>query len=185
MNKVLLAALLAVLTIFSASAFAQQPPITGRVNNGCTPISGYVYTIGSPAPALLDLNTGSLCVTGTVTISPGSITVSTTPLVITPTDRGGTITAGGTAQSLAALNASRKFLFVENPCTAAGEGGIAAAEDLFISVTGNATVNGAGNYADLPPCGSASVAYNGTVFTAAVTVNAATTGHRWSATEGQ
>lgn len=101
---------------------------------------------------------------------------------VTPTDRGGTLSTGGTAQTLAAVNGARVLLVIQNPCTAAGQN-IAAAEDLYISVTGSATVNGAGNFADLPPCGSVTLAVSGAVITTAVTVNAATSGHRWSAAE--
>lgn len=100
------------------------------------------------------------------------------------TDRGGTVTAGGTAQTLAPANPARKAVVIQNPCTAAGQG-IGAAEDLYISVAGNATVAGSGNYADLASCGSASVTVNGEVYTGAISVNAATTGHRWMATEWQ
>lgn len=105
------------------------------------------------------------------------------PLGVTPTDKGGTITLGGTSQTLAVANASRKAIIIENPCTTTGQGSIAAVEDLYISVVGNATVGGAGNYADLGPCGSTTITVSGQVFTGLVRVNAATTGHRWSATE--
>lgn len=118
-----------------------------------------------------------------VTASSSSpITVS--PVAVTPTDKGGTITLGGTAQTLAAANTSRKSLVVQNPCTATGQV-IAVAESLFIAVAGSATVNGAGNFAELPACGSATISYNGTVITSAVSVIAATTSHRWIATEAQ
>lgn len=46
----------------------------------------------------------------------------TLPAYVVPsgalTDRSGTIAAGGTSQVAAALNASRKYLFIENPDTA-------------------------------------------------------------------
>lgn len=106
-------------------------------------------------------------------------------LVVTPTDRGATVAVGGTAQVLAASNSSRASITIQNPCTAAGQGGIAAAEDLFIAVNGSATVNGSGNYAVLSPCGSTSVTVADQVYRGAVSVNAATTGHRFYASEWQ
>lgn len=136
-----------------------------------------------PAAALADTvsiqtyNGTTPVLTGTAHPMPVTGTVTPAPAVVTPTDRGGTITVGGTAQTLAAANSSRKALVVQNPCN--------ATEDLYISVTGNATVGGAGDYADLPACASAVVGWNGQVITAAVSVNAATAGHRWYATETQ
>src|SRR5574337_1292883 len=123
-----------------------------------------------------DVN-GNLRISGTVTATTGLVAV-------TPTDKSGTLTAGGTSQILAVANPSRKSLIVQNPCTATGEN-IAAIEDVYINVTGSATVAGASNFVDLPPCSSAEISYNGTVITTSVTVNAATINHRWYATEAQ
>jgi hypothetical protein len=96
------------------------------------------------------------------------------PLAVAPTDCGGTITTGGAAQTAAAADSSRKSLLIENP--------VAATEDLFGSVTGAATTTGAGDYFDLAPGGSATLTLAGTVIQAAVSVNAATTGHRFLCT---
>lgn len=141
-----------------------------------------------PAPLSCPPAAGS--VSGTVTANQGTPGASPWPVTfgvtaLTPTDRGGTLTAGGTAQQLAASNGSRKLIVISNPCSATSQGGIAAAEDIYISVTGNATVAGGGNYADLFTCGSTSVTISGFVFTGAITINATTTGHRWLATEFQ
>lgn len=102
---------------------------------------------------------------------------------LTLTDRGGTVTSGATAQQLAAANTARKYFLIQNPCTATTQG-IATAENLTISVTGTATTSGANSY-ELGPCGSVSLAVNGTVITSAVSVMGATTSHRWYAQEGQ
>lgn len=69
MRGLLLAPVLVLLGLLAAIPFAeaQQNPIGGRANNGCVPIPGYTYMIGQPAPAMIDVNTGSLCVDG-----PGS-----------------------------------------------------------------------------------------------------------------
>lgn len=108
---------------------------------------------------------------GTVIPAPGSI------LAVTPTDRGGTITAGLTSQTVAAANASRKAMHCENPTT--------ATEPLYFAVVGAATIAGAGNWADVAPGGSTTFSYNGTAVQTAITVNATTTGHRFICTEMQ
>lgn len=107
----------------------------------------------------------------------GSVTSTPSPAVVTPTDKGTTITTGGTPQTPIAANASRKGGWVQNPCS--------ATEDLFVSVTTTATTTGIGDQADLAPCASFSLLQAGTVITAAVSVNAATTGHRFLAVETQ
>lgn len=148
-----------------------QAQVQPMVQNGTNPTTrcavGGADGTGCPIP-----------ITGTITASTGVITV-------TATDRGGTLTAGGTAQNAAASNTSRKGFVIQNPCTATGEN-IAAVEDLYVSVTGAATVAGAGNFADLAPCGSASlIVAPGSVIQTAVSVNATTINHRWTATEVQ
>jgi hypothetical protein len=101
--------------------------------------------------------------------------ISLSPAVVTPTDRGGTITTGGTAQQLAAANASRKQLCVQNPPS--------ATETLYLSTSTTATVAGAGNDAGLSP-GAQWCAGNGLQINQnAVSVIATTTAHRWIATE--
>lgn len=150
-------------------------PVAALAQSG-TPIQQMTGSTSTGAPTFGVISSGNpLYIQGT--ISPGAVAV-------TPTDKGGTITSGGTAQALAASNTSRKLLVVQNPCTATGQG-IATAESLFVAVSGTATVNGAGNFAELAPCGSATISLNGQVITAAVSVIAATTSHRWLATEAQ
>lgn len=90
----------------------------------------------------------------------------------TPADNGSTIAAGGTAQTAIAANPARKGALCENPA--------GASEPLFVSITGAATVAGAGNLTDLNPGGSVTI-LGGT----AVSVNAATNGHRYYCTEWQ
>lgn len=110
--------------------------------------------------------------------------VSPSPLVVTPTDRSGSLTLGGTSQTLAAANASRKALLIQNPCTAA-EQGIGTAENLYINDGAAAATQTNGNLANLAPCGSVTLDWNGHVDQTAITVNAATTGHKWNAKEAQ
>jgi hypothetical protein len=105
----------------------------------------------------------------------GALIVQLTPLVATVVNRGGTITAGGTAQTLAPANAARLGLVIQNP--------VEATENLYIAVAGAATVGGAGNFADLAPGGSCSLSVDDVIIQTGVSVNAATTGHLWIATE--
>ncbi len=94
----------------------------------------------------------------------------------TPADFGGTIASGGMAQTALPANNGRKQAWIQNPCN--------ATENLAVSSTGNAsTTPGAGNDADLPPCGLWSTGFGPTVITGQITVNAATTAHAYIAKE--
>lgn len=133
--------------------------------NMCLNGSGQAVACSSAFPLPTALGAGAAAI--------GSVS----PLVVVPTDRGGTITAGLTSQTVAAANASRKAMHCENPTT--------ATEPLYFAVVGAATINGAGNWADVAPGGSTTFSYNGTVVQTAITVNATTTGHRFICTEMQ
>lgn len=108
---------------------------------------------------------GNMPVTGTITPAPTSGTFTSKNLALT---------LGGTAQTLMAANTSRKRIYIQNPCTAAGEG-IAAVESIYLSFTGSAGVNN-GTSIEILACGSYEM--EGTVSTQAISVNAATTGHK-------
>lgn len=84
------------------------------------------------------------------------------------TDRGGTITAGGTAQQLAAANPSRTFLKGQNTSTG----------DLWINEVGGTAAAASPSYRI--PAG-ATFAVN---TSAAISIFGATTGQTFSATEG-
>ena len=115
--------------------------------------------------------TGAVTVTGTVTAA--------NPLGVY-TDKSGAIAAGGTAQTLAAVNAARKRIFIQNPSTIAGQN-IAALERLFINFTTAAGVD-TGASIELQPGQSFDTGAGG-VTSELISVNAATTGHRWIAKE--
>jgi len=99
--------------------------------------------------------------------------LTTAPISGALTDKSGTITTGGTAQTAAAANTSRKYLFIENPYT--------ATETLWFSTVAAAVADSPsialqpGDTWENPPhfCP-----------TGAVSVIAATTGHKWTAREG-
>lgn len=84
------------------------------------------------------------------------------------TDRSGSITAGGTAQTLAAANTSRRSLQGQNISTA----------DLWINeIGGTAAVDTAGSYKIIA---NATFAIS---TTRAISIIGATTGQKWTATE--
>jgi hypothetical protein len=88
------------------------------------------------------------------------------------TNRSGTITAGGVAQTLAAANASRHYLLVQNPSN--------ATESLWYNFT-TAAVVGQPSIELMP--GEGFVMETGFCSTEAVSVIAATTSHAYSAKE--
>lgn len=126
-------------------------------------------------------STGALKI-GSTTPAAGSS--STTPNFVVPatstvTDRSGAITTGGTAQQLTGPSTTRKRIIVQNPCTAATQN-IATAENLYVRTTG--TASAAGGSWELQPCYTFDTG-PGPAPPAAITVFAATTGHRYTATE--
>jgi hypothetical protein len=156
----------------TGSALAQTNASVGR--NAATAPSSTTQVGGVDASG--NLQPASAANPLPVSIS-GSASSQPAPLAVTPTDRGGTITTGGTSQTLAAANASRKVILIQNPCN--------ATEDLYVSSTGAATTTGANDDADLGPCGSTILSPSGTVIQTAITVIAVTTGHRFLAKESQ
>jgi hypothetical protein len=91
----------------------------------------------------------------------------------TTTDKGATITSGGTAQAAIALNASRKIWCIQNDP--------AATEVLNVRLNGTASANtGTKLLAGQQACNAP-----GGTDTSAVSVFAATTGHRFFGFEGQ
>jgi len=163
--------LILLLLLLAAPAWAQKlQPSTGIMMVTCTDGSGNVITCAG----------GGGGGGGPVTQSTGNASTPWyfAPLAIAPTDRGGTITTGGTAQNAMASNASRKGGWVQNPCS--------ATEDLYVSTSGTATTTaGSPDDADLGPCGTFSLNQNGLVNQNAVSVVAATTGHAFIAKETQ
>lgn len=90
------------------------------------------------------------------------------------TDYSGTITSGGTAQTAVPANPRRIFLRVENPPS--------ATETLYVCYDGAATTNATPNSTELLPGASDefhNVGGNGYCPGGAVSVIAATTGHKF------
>lgn len=82
-------------------------------------------------------------------------------------NRSGSITAGGTSQTLAALNANRTHLFIQN----ISDG------DLWMSEYGPAAVDGSGSYRIAPGLAARVLTRN------AITIVGAATGQKFTATE--
>lgn len=119
---------------------------------------GGTYTVDIPAIDVIIVN--------------GRLNVRTTPqALVADTDRSGTITAGGTGQLLMATNASRLQWNLENPT--------AATEILQFS-----KISIAGPWYSLNAGGFASDG-GSTIYTGSIWVLAATTGHAFTADEGQ
>lgn len=116
--------------------------------------------------------TNPLPVTGSGGGSP--LDVTTNPVVLTPTNRGGTLTTGNTAQNAMASNASRKAWCIQNDP--------AETETLYVRTSGTASSTAAD--AALVP-GAQACNTPSTIVTATVSVVASDTGHRWYGWEAQ
>lgn len=96
------------------------------------------------------------------------------------TDASGAVTTGGTSQTLNAANPSRTKLIIQNPLSAT-EQGIALAENLYINFTSAADVAN-GSIILIP---GQMLTLSGTLITGElITVNAATSGHKYTAKVG-
>jgi len=110
----------------------------------------------------------------------GTISVTTSPVTGTFTDRSGSISTGGTSQTLASSNTSRKCIVIENPASATTQG-IGAAESLFINFTSSASTS-AGTSIELTPGGTYFMCA-GAITTEQINVVATTTGHKYTGKE--
>lgn len=169
MSPFRLAALISAFVAFPLIASAQ---VSGNANvvSSCGTVNGGAYQAAQTRAITQDTN-GKQCINGT-------FSAQSTPLPVTPTDRGGTIGTGGTSQVAIAANASRQGCLIQNPLN--------ASEDLFVSSTASAvTTPGAPDDADLGPGMSWSCTQGGTVIQTDIRVNAATTSHAYMAKETQ
>jgi len=106
------------------------------VPNTLTMLAGATFPVSA---AQLPAALGAQAASGSISVVPATGG--------TPTDRSNTIATGGTAQTLAALNASRRYLLVQNQSTG----------NLYIRFTGTAAADqtslriAAGDYWESPP----------------------------------
>ena len=99
--------------------------------------------------------------------------VQTAPTTVTTTDKSGSITTGGTAQTAIAANLARKTWCIQNDP--------AATETLWERQNGTAAPNvGVGLAPGAQVCNSP-----GLIDTSVISVFGATTGHKWSGSEQQ
>ena len=111
---------------------------------------------------------------GSVNVSGSSVLIAGAP--VTVTNYSLALTLGGTSQVAINANGARKRLLIMNPATAAGQG-IAGAESAFFNFGSAAGVNNGTSFELLPAAAWDSA--GGPIPTDSVTVNAATTGHRF------
>ena len=161
--------LIALLLFLALPAFAASPRTTNP--NNLTFI-GVESATNLPAAPYIDSN-GNLNITGTVSGAGYSGVFI---------DDSGTITTGGTSQTLAAANANRKYLVISNPPDAASQG-VATAEKICVNFTSAATLTSAGSVCLGPGVTWVMGGPGGFVSTELVTVIAATTGHIYTAKE--
>ncbi len=125
---------------------------------------------GGPVAGGTSSNPVRIDPTGTTT-QPVSGTITTTPATGTLTDHSGTITTGGSAQSLMGSNSNRKYLVIQNTGN----------KDLWFNFTTTA-VQDQPSF-KLPPNG-AFVMENSFVSTEAISIIGPTTGKSFTAKEG-
>jgi hypothetical protein len=134
----------------------------------------YYLLVNSSGQISIASITGSLpagsAVIGAVTIS-GTPAVTVAPTTATLTDCSGSITTGGTAQTLMASNTSRTYFLIQNT----------SLYDEWISFTGTAGLASAGSYR-LQRYG-VWVSDPGTVSTGAISIWGSTTGQTFSASQ--
>ena len=162
-----LAVFLACLSLIGGPVMAQspsQPNYPTNITQGSNKtVPGnvcmyYAPSLGYAVPCSTD---NPLPISGTFTTTPGVVDA-------TSTDASGTVTLGGTYQTVIASNATRKGCLIQNPTT--------ATEVLSVKVGTMAapfTIAAGGSL----NCGSP----GGVIATDTITVTAATTGHAFSA----
>lgn len=193
--------LLAAVLIAPALAHAQLYPNHPTVSN---PTYGWSPTlnggIGGYGPFTLDTDhnlnvncvagcgSGSSGPTNVTIVGPdgpkGGVSVSVNPYRQNGTNRGASMTVGGSWQQVSPTNPLRQRFFLQNYCSAATQG-IASTESLFLAFSPDMptysplTAPGA---VELLTCGSYDSSY-AIIGTAPVWVWAATAGHRFGALE--
>lgn len=91
------------------------------------------------------------------------------------TNRSGTVTTGGSFQSVLAASTTRKGCLIENPTT--------ATEPLLVYIGTSGASQATGTSYTLPPGGTFSCASGNLVISDAISVSATTTGHAFTETD--
>lgn len=174
---------LALLLLIPSLALAQPAQRVQGVGTSTTPAGGALSVNcvsgctggggGSNVTVVAPLGSQASAAGVSVTIASDQAAVATKGVSVTTTDKAGTLTSGGAAQTAIASNASRKGWCIQNP--------VSATEDLFVRVNGTASAT---TGVDLSP-GFQACNLPGLIDTAAVSVFAATTSHTWLGSEVQ
>lgn len=109
-----------------------------------------------------------------------SDSVVISPYQLAYSDKSGSVTTGGTSQTLSSINTSRHAIIIVNPALATDEG-ISNSEPLYINFTSSASA--AGSSIPIAPGGSYVMGGTTPVTIELISVTAATTGHKWVAKE--
>lgn len=147
-----------------------NPPVLQITTNGAPIIN--IQLLNFFVPPMVWSPAGITVIDSTLAavISNGGVNVNTRPVTVTnPTDRSGTITTGGTPQSLMAANATRKRWILSNPASAT-------------EVLSFAYASSTNHYIDLNP----GATWDETDFSVSgdqIFVKGATTGHAFTAYE--
>lgn len=173
MKTALKALIVLSLAVIPGNALAQQAS-SAKVVTTC---GGQSYVVGS-SQAVTQTAGGAVCTGGGGSGSPTTVT----PVPLTPTNDSLAITTGGTAQNALASNAARKACTIQNPSLATDQN-IVTAEFLYVRFGGSAAANS--DSFGLAPGQSISCDPLGIgVYTTAVSVEGATTGHKVVVVEG-
>lgn len=129
--------------------------------------------LGAPGATVCATDTGSCSINALLQRIAQRLTTLGAPVSVTTTDKAGTITTGGTAQTAIASNASRRTWCIQNPSN--------ATESLRVRSNGTASAStGIELVAGAMACNQ-----TGTVDTSAVSIFGLTTGHAWNGFETQ
>lgn len=146
----------------------------GNIQFGSNVVGGVHYPMSMSCDPVTPTQCGSVSAAGAQKVDGSAATVN-----ITPTDCSGSVATGGTAQNAFAANAAIHGFTVMN---------IDTTEVLWFSSTATAAAAGAGSY-PLPAATATTFAGAGSFTTpsgmginTALSVVAATTGHKWSCT---
>ena len=147
--------------LVAAAGYQSQTYVLGRYYSSPPTLAN-----GQASPVMLDS-------TGHIVTTAGGGTVNTVPLVVTSTDRSGTVTTGGTSQALMGANASRHAFSIQNR---------SATDALYLGINQTASTSATGkSYKILP---GAIYTFSGTVISQeAINITGDNTGDQFTATE--
>lgn len=159
-----------VFLLFLTAAFAAAKADMANVVTSCGTVD-YSASVGLTVPLTIDTK-GNICGT-----QSGGVSAPVTPADISPSSNL-TLVAAGVSQTLIAANACPNFVTIENSTTAAAQGGIAAAESVWVRRTsGNSIMTGGSGSTEI----ASGVRQSFLASTVAMTWIAATIGHKINA----